>query len=159
MPNVPWDLLEQWIDEEIISYAEEIAEKLSNLKKSYPIASVLLGALEKNPEKDDLRSKARLFLKGFRNETKDLRGKIDFMIPGLPSKPEGEDVKKSVARKTPMEKLSLLKVELDEADKLIVNYFFTPTTHTVAVEDLNNNNMMIRLCRIEMILESIEKEI
>ncbi len=53
----------------------------------------------------------------------------------------------------------MLKVELDEADKLIVNYFFTPAPPTVAVEDLNNNNMMIRLCRIEMILESIEKEI
>ena len=81
------------------------------------------------------------------------------MIPGLPSKPEGEDVKKAVSQKTLMERMILLKAELDEADRLIVNYFFTPTIQTVAAEDLNNNNMLIRLYRIERILESIENEI
>ena len=40
--------------------------------------------------------------------------------------------------------------------KLIGNYFFKPT-HTVDVRDLNKNNMMIRLYRIERILESLEK--
>lgn len=158
-PNVTWDLVDQWIDEEIIGYSEEVAEKLCNLRKSYPLASVLLEGLEKDPDTEDLRLKARLFFKGFRGEAKALKRKIDFMIPGLPSKPEGEDVKKAVSQKTLMERMILLKAELDEADRLIVNYFFTPTIQTVAAEDLNNNNMLIRLYRIERILESIENEI
>ena len=127
--------------------------------KSYPISTALIEGLEKDAAKNNLKTKARLFFKDFRNETKTLRGKIDFMISGLPSKPQNEDVEKSVARKTPKEKLSLLELELDEAEKLIMNYFFIPPAHTVTVNSLDNNNMMIRLYRIEKILKSIEKAI
>ncbi len=152
-------LLEQLIDEEIIIRSEEIAERLNNLIKSYPIAVALLEGVEKEPDRKDLKQKARLFFRDFRNETKKLRGNIDFMISGLPSKPKNEAIEKSIVRKTPNEKLSLLELELDEAERLIMNYFFIPPVHTVTVNNLNNNNMMIRLYHIEKILASIEKAI
>lgn len=150
------NFVENWIDKQIIYNAGIIADKLENLKDSHELGTHLLKRLEKEPERRDIRLQTKRFLKNFREDTKDLRSKINFMVSGLDSKPENKLQNYSVEKESAGHRMKMVKSELNEAEKLIRNYFLEPT-HTVAVRDLEENNMMIRLYRIEKILESLEK--
>ena len=152
------NFVENWIDLQIVYNTEMIAEMLSGLRTSYGVAYNLLERLEREPERPDIRSQSRRFFKEFREDVDDLRKKIDFMISGLPSKPKEGPINYSVEKGSSKSRMRMVEQELNEAEKLIGNYFFKPT-HTVDVRDLNKNNMMIRLYRIEKILESLEKTI
>ena len=155
-PMVSRSFIENWIDLQIIYNTKIISEKLDALKESYEYGNLLLQRLEKEPGRTDIRRETRLFFKDFREKTKSLRGKIDFMVSGLDSKPDDGFRNYSVEKESAGNRMNMVKEELNEAERLIRNYFLEPT-HTVDVSDLEENNMMIRLYRIEKILESLEK--
>lgn len=155
-PAMGRNFVENWIDQQIIYNAGIIALKLKSLKDNHELGTNLLKRLEKEPERSDIRLQTKRFLKNFREDTKDLRSKIDFMVSGLDSKPEDDLRNYSVEKESAGHRMNMVKLELNEAEKLIRNYFLEPT-HTVEVKDLEENNMMIRLYRIEKILESLEK--
>lgn len=155
-PAMGRNYVENWIDQQIIYNAGIIALKLKSLKDNHELGTHLLKRLEKEPERRDIRLQTKRFLKNFREDTKDLRSKIDFMVSGLDSKPEDDMQNYSVEKESAGHRMNMVKSELIEAEKLIRNYFLEPT-HTVEVRDLEENNMMIRLYRIEKILESLEK--
>ncbi len=148
--------IENWVDLQIAYHTKIIAEKLDALKVSYDLGNQLLLRLEQEPERTDIRREARLFLKAFKEETKSLRVKIGFMASGLDSKPNDTSQNYSVEKNSVGSRMNMVKGELNEAERLIRNYFLEPT-HTVDVSDLDENNMMIRLYRVEKILESLEK--
>ena len=155
-PMVSRSFIENWIDLQIIYNTKIIAEKLNALKESYEFGNQLLQRLENEPGRTDIRRETKLFFKDFRGKTKSLRGKLNFMISGLDSKPDQAFRNYSVEQDSAGNRMNMVKGELNEAERLIKNYFLEPT-HTVDVSDLEENNMMIRLYRIEKILESLEK--
>ena len=155
-PLVSRQFMENWIDKQIIYNTGIIEERLQNLKTDYDVGIQLLDRLEKEPQRTDIRRQTKQFFKDFREEAKDLRNKIDFMVSGLDSKPDDDGIRYSVEKDSALKRMAMVKSELDEAEKLIRNYFLEPT-HTIDARDLVENNMMIRLYRIEKILESLEK--
>ena len=148
--------LENWIDKQIIYNTGIIESRLQTLKNDYEIGIKLLQRLEKEPQRTDIRRQTKRFFKDFREEAKDLRNKIDFMVSGLDSKPDDDGINYSVEKDSAGKRMTMVKSELDEAERLIRNYFLEPT-HTIDARDLAENNMMIRLYRIEKLLESLEK--
>lgn len=148
--------IEHWIDQQIIYNAQVIADKLKLLRNNSAIGAQFLDRMEREPERKDIKDRARSFFGDFRNEVKALRSRIDFVISGLDSKPGEFHESYSMEKTSARYRMDLLKEELGKADRQIRNYFLEPT-HTVEVRDLEENNMMIRLYRIEKILESLEK--
>lgn len=155
-PLISRQFMENWIDKQIIYNTGIIKESLQTLKTEYEVGIQLLERLKKDPQRTDIQRQTKKFFKDFREEAKDLRKKIDFMVSGLDSKPDDDGVSYSVEKDSVEKRMKMVKSELDEAEKLIRNYFLEPT-HTIDVRDLAENNMMIRLYRIERILESLEK--
>lgn len=155
-PLVSRNFLENWINKQIIYNTGIISERLETLKIEYAVGMQLLQRLEKEPGRTDIRRQTKRFFKDFREEAKDLRSKIDFMVSGLDSKPDDEKSNYSIEKASVGKRMEQVKSELDEAERLIRNYFLEPT-HTIEARDLEENNMMIRLYRIEKIMESLEK--
>jgi len=150
------NFIEHWIDQQIIYNAQVIAGKLRLFNDNYEVATQLLDRIDREPGRAEIKRQARRFFGDFRNDVGDLRARIDFIVSGLDSKPEGDNRHYATEKGSARQRMELLKGELDKADRQIRDYFLKPT-HTVKVRDLEENNMMIRLYRIEKILESLEK--
>lgn len=155
-PPIPRGFIENWIDRQIIYNSGIIAEKLSSLQEDHEFCILLLKRLEDSPERTDIKLHTRRFFEKFRKDTKKLRSKIDFIVSGLDSEPGDDRINYSIEKDSVQQRMRAAKDELNEAGRLIRNYFLEPT-HTVKVEDLAENNMLIRLYRIERIMESLEK--
>lgn len=148
--------VDNWVDQQIIHNAETISEEITNLRIRHGMGLELLKRNVREPERSEIKREIRQFFKNFREDTGNLRERIQFIVSGLDSKPENEYQNYSIERDSANHRMELAGKELEEAERLIRNYFLKPT-HTVSVSDLNENNMMIRLYRIEKIMESLEK--
>jgi len=155
VPRVGRIFLENWIDQQIIYNAQVMAERVETLKNDHDMGVQLLKRLSKEPDRVDMKLQVKRFFREFRDDVGDLRKKIDFVVSGLDSEPEDRSRGYSTERTSVDERMALVKQELVEAERLIRGYFLNPT-HTVEVRDLEDNNMMIRLYRIERIMESLE---
>jgi len=155
VPRVGRIFLENWIDQQIIYNAQVIAERVDTLKNDHEMGVQLLKRLSKEPDRVDMKLQIKRFFREFRDDVGDLRKKIDFVVSGIDSEPEDRSRGYSTERTSVDERMALVKLELVEAERLIRDYFLNPT-HTVEVRDLEDNNMMIRLYRIERIMESLE---
>ncbi len=150
------NFVENWIDLQISHNAEVIAERVTLLKNDYEMGSLLLARLEKEPERIDIKLQVTRFFRSFREEARSLRRKLNFLVTGLDSEPEDASRHYSIEKDSVPRRMTMVKAELVEMERLVRDYFFNPT-HVVEVRDLEDNNMMIRLFRIEKIMESLEK--
>lgn len=155
VPRLAGIFVENWIDQQIVYNAQVIAERVEALKNDHAMGVQMLRRLSLEPERTDMKLQVKRFFSDFRDDVGSLRKKIDFVVSGLDSEPESQGRRYSTERSSVDERMEQVKIELSEAERLIKDYFLDPT-HTVEVRDLEDNNMMIRLYRIERIMESLE---
>lgn len=155
-------LLERQVDRNIDNFLEQVTRKLDALKAHL---NRVLRRQEETPigaSKDKSRRKAQArwkdALKEMADEAKDLRKMLSNVLRGLDNKSDFKPQIEADANNSGFQKeIRFIEEQIEKADQQIKDYLFAPT-HTVHLQDLQGQNMMIYLYRVEKMSKKLSEE-
>jgi hypothetical protein len=156
-------LLELHVDRSIDNFLTRVTRKLDALKVHLNTVlssreEALIGA-----SNDQLRRKARAnwqdALKEMADEAEDLRKILSYIFRGLDNKSDFKPQIEADAHNSGFQKeIRFIEEQIEKAEQRIKDYLFVPT-HTVHLQDLQGQTMMIYLYRVEKMSKKLSEEI
>ncbi len=156
-------LLERQVDRSIDDFLTRVTRKLDALKVHLNTVlssreETLIGA-----SNDKSRLKARAYwkdaLQEMADEAEDLRKMLSPVFRGLDNKSDFKPQTEADANNLGFEKeIRFIEEQIEKAEQRIKDYLFAPT-HTVHLQDLQGQNMMIYLYRVEKMSTKLSEEI
>lgn len=156
-------LLERQVDRSIDDFLTRVTRKLDALKIHLNTVlssreETLIGA-----SSDESRQKARAHwkdeLKEMADEAEDLRKMLSHVFRGLDNKSDFNPKIEADANNLGFQKeIRFIEEQIEKAEQQIKDYFFAPT-HTVHLQDLQGQNMLIYLYRVEKMSKKLSEEI
>ena len=156
-------LLERQVDRNIDNFLEQVTRKLDALKVHFNTVrssreETLIGA-----SNDASRRKAQArwkdSLKRMGDEAKDLRKILSNVLRGLDSKSDFKpEIDAHLTNPGFLKEIQFIQGQIVKAEQRIRDYFFVPT-HTVNLQDLQGENMMIYLYRVERMSKALSARI
>ena len=93
------------------------------------------------------------------DEAEDLRKMLSYVLRGLDNKSDFKPQIDADANKSGFQKeIRFIEGQIEKAEQQIKDYLFAPT-HTVHLQDLQGQNMMIYLYRVEKISKELSEVI
>jgi hypothetical protein len=147
----------------IADFLTKIQIRLASLRSTVEevklVRDKLLTLPPRSAENKALRSQWKKRMGDLADQANGLRKKLSFPFLGLKSKEKFKYGAFPSFEENAFEKeVQLLSSQLSEAEIRINDYLFSPT-HTISVERLMEENMLINLYRVHKLSELIEKSI
>ena len=154
-------LLERQVDRSIDNFLTRVTSKLDALQVHLNTVlssqeEMLIGA---SNDKDRARAHWKDALKEMGDEAEDLRKMLSHVFRSLDNKSDFKPQIEADANNLGFQKEILFIAEqIEKAEQRIKDYLFAPT-HTVHLQDLQGQNMMIYLYRVEKMSKKLSEEI
>ncbi len=156
-------VLERHVDRSIDDFLTRVTRKLDALKVH--LTTILSSGEETliGASNDESRRKVRAdwkdTLKEMADEAEDLRKMLSNVFSGLDNKSDFKPQIEADANNSGFEKeIRFVEEQIQKAEQQIKDYLFVPT-HTVQLQDLQGQNMMIYLYRVEKMSKKLSEEI
>lgn len=153
--------LERYVDRLVDDFLTQVNERLSRLEEHFgEVLQARERMLDASGENDERRQEVRWkhSLEAMADEADDLRKMISHVLRGLDSKTDFKPVIHVQAGSSGYHhEINFIEEQLEKAERRIQNYFLSPT-HTVHIQDLKGENMMIYLYRIRKMAEKLSQE-
>jgi hypothetical protein len=154
-------LMEKWITKLMEGYLGELSDTLSSLKEEVKQVRSYRPQVSAMAADSQLKEKAswKQSLAGIEDHAKHLRKMLSSVLVGLETKsnftPFIDDAGASSGFQNEM---AFIEEEIKKASQRITDYFFIPT-HSVRIEDLIGENVMIILHRVQQMSRALMKKI
>ncbi len=154
--------LEQHVDELIDDFLERVVKKLGSLRAHFnelqqAREEILAGAFN-HEDRHKAQARWKDSLKRVENQAKGLRKMISYVLIDLGRKSNFTPVIGAVANRSFYQsEIRFIEEQIIKAEQRINDYFFQPT-HTVHVDDLKSENMLIHLHRVQKMAKTLRKQ-
>ncbi|MCH7803318.1 MAG: hypothetical protein IH937_04475 [Acidobacteria bacterium] len=154
-------LLEQQVDRLVDDFLARVAHQLGTLKIHFNTVLRSRAETLSKASNDESRRGAQArwkdSLKTMADEAEDLRKILSYVLRGLDKKSDFKPEIEANANNSGFHKeIRFIQEQIVKAERRIKDYFFVPT-HTVNLQDLQGQNMMIYLYRVKKMSKKLSE--
>ncbi len=155
------EFVESFVDNQIDAFLREIEGKLADLNEAFDMATKLRDRWMKASTQDKTPARIALVatLRRLADRSDDLADRLSTLFVGLKRDKKINFVRSAEDNSDGFRReFEFLRVQIDEATRLVDDYFFR-STNTVSLEDLGSENMLVRLDWAEFMAKDLAKRI
>ncbi len=151
--------LEQSVDRLIDDFLARVSQKLDTLKLHFNTAlrnrEETLSETSNHQSRHQAQARWKDSMEQMADEAKSLRRTLSYLLRGLKSKSNFKPEIEANAHNSGFQKeIQFIQEQILKAEQRIKDYFLLPT-HTINLEDLQGQNMMIYLYRVEKLSKKL----
>ena len=156
-------LLERQVDRLIDDFLARVSHKLGTLKIHFNTVlrsrEEMLSKASNDESRREAQARWKDSLKTMADEAEDLRKILSYVLRGLDNKSDFKPEIEASANNSGFHKeIRFIQEEIVKAERRIKDYFFIPT-HTVNLQDLQGENVMIYLYRVGKMSKALSARI
>ncbi len=151
--------LEQSVDRLIDDFLARVIQKLDALKLHFNTAlrnrEETLSEASNHKSRDQAQARWKDSMEELADEAKALRRTLSYVLRGLDSKSDFKpEIEANAHNSGFLKEIQFIQEQILKAEQRIRDYFFLPT-HTVNLADLQGQNMMVYLHRVEKLSKEL----
>ncbi len=157
------NMLEREVDRLIDDFLARVSQQLGTLKIHFNTVlrsrEEMLSKVSNDESRREAQARWKDSLKRMADEAEDLRKSLSYVLRGLDKKSDFKPEIDANANNSGFHKeIRFIQDQIVKAERRIMDYFFVPT-HTVNLQDLQGENVMIYLYRVGKMSKALSARI